>query len=229
MTKKLKYDFITPIVILLFLAPISFPIGSLIIRSTVKRFNKISGLEKKRFEEKRQLAEDEKLYGVDFDKPISENFRRSSMSAKTLCISKGKESLNSLLNQDREYKEKHSQFSDVYKKIKKIKKDAYQNKRINNLQSTTSINEIHPLYDFIPSVYAKIENRFIQCVDQGSTGYGRKSLGLKIGEICEFMPQIQYTKTQLIPDKNSINDPNWNATVEKKYYLYDSFPYDCKI
>ncbi len=229
MKKKLKNDFITPIMVLLFFVPISFPIGSFIIRSTIKRFNKISGLEKKRFEEKRQLAEDEKLYGTNFDKPISENFRQSSMSAKTLCISRGKESLNSLLNQNREYIDKQNQFSDVIEKARKFNEDNYKDMRLNNLPTTTSINESHPLFDFIPSVYAKIENRFIECEDQGSTGYGNKSLGLKIGEICEFMPHIQYTRTQLIPDKNSIDDPNWNATIERKYYLYDSFPYDCKI
>ena len=229
MTKKLKNDFITPIMALLFFVPISFPIGSFIIRSTIKRFNKISGLEKKRFEEKRQLAEDESLYGTNFDKPISENFRPSSMSAKALCISQGKESLNTLLNQNREVNDELSQYSDLIEKASEINEDNYKDLRVNVEPKTTYIKGEKPIYDFIPSVYAKIENRFIECIDQGPTGYGNKPLGLKIGEICSFMPHIQYTKIQLIPDTNSIGDPNWNATVERKYYLYDSFPYDCKI
>ena len=216
----------------IFLAPISFPISSFIIRSTVKRFNKITGIEKRRLEKKRQQAEDEKLYGAGFDKPISENFRQSSMSAKALCISKGKESLNNLLNENRKLNEKRSQDSDIYEQNSKWNENCnnlIKDIRVNLEPKTTSIKATKPIYDFIPSVYANIENRFIECIDQGSTGYGNKPLGLKIGEICSFMPHIQYTKTQLIPDTNSIGNPNWNATVDKKYYLNDSFPYNCKI
>jgi len=232
MKNKLLSNFIIIFTAFIFFAPISFPISSYIIHSTVESFNKITGIEKRRLEKKRQQAEDEKLYGTGFDKPISENFRQSSMSAKALCVSKGKESLNTLLNQNREFKDKVSQYSDVYEKAREINEDHYnsiKDIRVNLEPKKPSIKATKPIYDFIPSVYAKIENRFIECIDQGSTGYGNKPLGLKIGEICEFMPHIQYTKTQLIPDKNSIGNPSWNATVDKKYYLYDSFPYNCKI
>jgi len=228
MTKKLKNESITPIVVmsLITISPIIFYIIMPLIYSG---YYSISAWRKERSDEYKQFIEDEKLYGTGFDKPIIENFRPSSMSAKALCISKGKESLNTLLNQNREVNDELSQYSDLIEKAREINEDNYKNLRVNVETQTPYIKREKPIYDFIPSVYAKIENRFIECEDQGSTGYGNKSLGLKIGEICEFMPHIQYTRTQLIPDKNSIGDPNWNATVVRKYYLYDSFPYDCKI
>ncbi len=48
------------------------------------------------------------------------------MSAKALCISKGKESLNTLLNQNREFKDKVSQYFDIYEKAREINED-YKN------------------------------------------------------------------------------------------------------
>ena len=210
-----------------------YPLAYIVFPIIYTGYYKISGLEKKRNDELEKFIEDERLYGMGFDKPISEDFRLSSISAKNLCISKTKDSLAVMLNEDKEHKKliqdirsKNAKLiSDSNRLIKEINKKY----RVNQKKNKTVINDIKPKYDFISSIYGKVENRSIECIDQGSAGYGNKSLGLKIGEICEFMPHIKYTKTKLIPDENSIDDPNWNATVEMKYYLYDSFPYDCKI
>ncbi len=53
MKKIFQSKFIIIVNAFIFFAPISFPISLFIIRSTVKRFNKLTAIEKRRLEKKR--------------------------------------------------------------------------------------------------------------------------------------------------------------------------------